>query len=495
MVHLRAGDMIPFRERPFPHHTLIFPVELNSYSDTVLYFRIRTEGSHDYPVRILTRETLHQNDRTEMLFHGVYYGIITILAIYNLILYFMVYDRSFLYYFFYITGFGFLLLIFDGLAFEFLWPDSVWWQNRSITVTIGWTFFWSLAFSADFLNIKNISVKTYRIIRILMAAMVSLSVLSFFLPYYYTINAAAFLVISFSVLIFIAAIFSLMHGYVYAGYFLIAWVTFLGSVIVYSLKGMGIFPSNIFSAYSLQIGSAVEMSLLSLGLGSRMRNLYLEKETALRHSAESRRLLQEQELRSAVLELELLKKNIEPHFLMNSLNATVFLFREDHKAAVSLLENLAAELRIMISVSGRSLIPLNDEIGLCRHHLNVMGFRREADFSLVVAGETEGLLIPPLILHTLVENGIRHGFHEMNKGEFRLSVTVNGEETECILENNGSRQSASESGGLGFRFVKARLEEAFPGSWLFESYASERGWVNRIKYRGGISRAYSDSGR
>jgi two-component system, sensor histidine kinase LadS len=314
--------------------------------------------------------------------------------------------------------------------------------------------------------------------------MASLMVLSLFLPYYYTINASAVLVISFSVLILSAAVFSFMRGYVYARYFLIAWVTLLLSVIVYSLKGMGIFPSNVISAYSLQIGSAIEMSLLSLGLGSRMKNLSLEKDAVLLEISESRRLLQEEALKSAALELELLKKNIEPHFLMNSLNATVFLLREDQNSAISLLENLAGELRIMLAVSGRPLIKLEDEIELCRHHLNVMSFRKDAEYSLNFEGKADGRMIPPLILHTIIENGIRHGFKSLDQGEFMLTISDINDETVYTVENNGSSElQPSDSGGLGFRFIKAKLQEAFPGKWSFGSSACKKGWINIIRIK------------
>lgn len=487
-----AGDSLPFYQRPVLHQSFLFRVRIPPGEARMLLLRFQTEGSHQYPIRILSQEAFWHADRLASLAHGVYFGIILILGVYNLVLFFMVWDRSFLYYFLYITGFGLILLILDGLAFEWLWPTFPWWQNRSLPFTIGWSFFWSLAFASKFLNTGHLSVPLHRMMRLLMGGMVLLAASSLVIPYFWSIHASAVLVISFSIVVLIASLHSVSRGFRPARYFLFAWGTLLIGVAVYSLKGLGVLPPHFLTDYSLQIGSAVEMSLLSLGLGDRMQTLQVDRERALGAASESRRLFQEAELRSSRLELELLKKNIEPHFLMNTLNATLFLLQEDPATAAALLGSLAAELRILLNVSGRPLISIEEEVELCRRHLIVMGMRHEARYEMELSGSMEGIKVPPLILHTLIENGITHGLQHRGFGVFRLQLRQTDGMVEIDLENDGMSGSSSREGGLGFRYISARLEEAYPGRWTFRSepLPLKRGWKNRIVIpEGSVSRA------
>ncbi|MDB5049694.1 MAG: regulator [Fibrobacteres bacterium] len=205
--------------------------------------------------------------------------------------------------------------------------------------------------------------------------------------------------------------------------------------------------------------------------------IFLARAQSLQMS-ERIRLHRETELRSARLEIELLKKNIQPHFLLNSLNSIIAWLEEEPKTAVTLVNALADELGILLKISSEKTIPMEEEIRLCRTHLQVMGLRQDKSYRLDHDGIRGDELIPPMVLHTLVENGLTHGYAGKLKGAFLLKRE---ELPHCVrfsLFNDGIPKEKREhkGEGTGLRYVRSRLEETFPGRWNLDSRAVENGW-------------------
>lgn len=166
---------------------------------------------------------------------------------------------------------------------------------------------------------------------------------------------------------------------------------------------------------------------------------------------------------------ELLTKTIQPHFLFNSLASVKSLARHNPKKADRLVEALTDEFRLLNQIMAEKEIPLIREIEICNYHLKVMGIRRDAVYTLVVQDLPANETIPPLVLHTLVENGLTHAFKPKERGYFWLSVQSSNGTIQYQLQNNGSlvkRQSVqSIEEGMGLKYVRARLEERYPGDW------------------------------
>lgn len=196
----------------------------------------------------------------------------------------------------------------------------------------------------------------------------------------------------------------------------------------------------------------------------------------------ARRREQAARLKSISLENELMRKHIQPHFLMNSLMALQQLIDTDQKTASHMVEALSEEFHLLTLASREPLIDSQTEIELCRIHLKIMSMQQRAKYRL----ETEGLdgteTIPPAIFHTLIENGLTHGFAGRSDGLFQLSKRHTPDGLIYTLSNNGcSDPSASkESTGSGLAYVRGRLEESFPGRWHLTSEPIENGWQTVI---------------
>jgi hypothetical protein len=192
--------------------------------------------------------------------------------------------------------------------------------------------------------------------------------------------------------------------------------------------------------------------------------------------------------RAAQLELELLRRRIAPHFLMNTLNALASWVESDPKTGVRMIEALADEFRLLSQISDRPLIPLREEIALCRRHLDVMSYRVDRPFSLATRSIDESAEVPPGVIHTLIENAFTHG-RFADGGEFVLTGERDSDTTGARLvlltppssasadaTRDATRTSSGAGGGEGLAYVRRRLEAAFGAGARVDSGAFDTRW-------------------
>jgi sensor histidine kinase YesM len=193
----------------------------------------------------------------------------------------------------------------------------------------------------------------------------------------------------------------------------------------------------------------------------------------------------EAQLKSARLENELLKKNINPHFVLNTLTSIIAWLRKDSSSAIKLIEALADEFRMINQISTLKQIPIGQEIDLCKAHLKIMSYRKGADYKLETIDIDEKDTIPPMIFHTLVENGITHGYEKKIAGRFKLQAIKNSNSIKYVLINDGDFNPEESKGSTGFgaKYIKGRLEESYPGKWNFTSNKSDEGWESIVEIR------------
>ncbi|MCK5148883.1 histidine kinase [bacterium] len=194
-------------------------------------------------------------------------------------------------------------------------------------------------------------------------------------------------------------------------------------------------------------------------------------------------MLQEIKLRSSRLEVDLLKKNIQPHFILNTLQSIMSWIKKKPENAFQLIEALAEEFKMINRISDKKTIPLHQEIELCNTHLKIMGFRMGSNYELVSDGLCDDEPVPPMIFHTLIENALTHSFKTQESGSIKLSCERKKQATTYHLTNNGSRlkevakkSSAEIQEGMGLKYIKARLQESFPGKWKLDYTLDNDQW-------------------
>jgi len=202
-----------------------------------------------------------------------------------------------------------------------------------------------------------------------------------------------------------------------------------------------------------------------------------------------RRRTQEMSLTAARLEIELLKKNIQPHFLMNTLTTIMEVIEDEPKLAVTLVDALAEEFRILERVSGEKLIPLGQELALCRAHIRIMSMRKGVKCSLSLASVDESAPVPPAIFHTLIEGGFTHQLPR--QGELKFVLSGESQPTavryRLLVEGENPPPTVPLREGTGLRYVKARLEESYAGRWSLNAGPVPAGWQTTIEIRSPVT--------
>ena len=169
-------------------------------------------------------------------------------------------------------------------------------------------------------------------------------------------------------------------------------------------------------------------------------------------------------------ELELLKSQIHPHFLLNALNSLFDHTSRRSSESPKIVVGLSELLRFMIYESRVEFIPLEEEIQLINNyiHLEKLRFEDELDVSFTYSGEIENKLIRPLILLPLVENSFNHGTHtRIQEKWISLNLHVDGERLLFKVTNSRNPDEKQESDSIseldsGLENVRKRLELLYP---------------------------------
>lgn len=204
----------------------------------------------------------------------------------------------------------------------------------------------------------------------------------------------------------------------------------------------------------------------------------------LRHAAQSQALdrhnawLREERAR---LSLQLLQRGIQPHWLMNTLTCLQELIEQSPMRASRLVESLADQFDRLRDSSSRQSVPLQDELALCRSHLDIVGLALDQRMVLEVDGGDAAISLPPGILHAQVENALTHaGAVACALHPFRLHVQRDN--ARWILELRSARGSAPHRGrGTGTRYIEASLAAASPTGWSFVQGVDGDHWCGRIE--------------
>jgi hypothetical protein len=180
--------------------------------------------------------------------------------------------------------------------------------------------------------------------------------------------------------------------------------------------------------------------------------------------------------RAARLEAEMLRKSIQPHFLMNALTAVSAWIEDDPATAVRLIESLADEFRLFSAMADRRLVPLSQELDLCRSHAATMSLRRGNRYELEVDGDPSDPLVPPGVVHTLVENAITHG---APSGTMTMRLSLERAERSLCLRFESPSVGETDDGwspGTGTRYIETRLSESYRDGFSFRQGADGAVW-------------------
>jgi hypothetical protein len=378
---IRMGEKESFHLRKYRNQNYLFDLRIAPNQAQVYYLKIRSSDQLLVPLSIGTYQAISEIHTKTDLITGIYFGIVIVMLLYNLFIYFTVNDKSYLYYVIYLFFIGITQITLQGYGFRYLWPQSPWMAQHSVFLSGAFSGIATILFARSFLHTRQYTPGLNKILSAYQWAYVLCIVLALlgFHRLSYTlidINAGPGSLF----LLYVAVVIYNRYHYRPAKFFLIAQSIFLLSVIVFVLKDYGVLPYNVFTNYGLQIGSAAEVVLLSFALADRINTLKREKEAsqvqALDVLKENERIIKEQ---NAMLDTKVKERTRELQESNRELNVTLKRLKDAQAQLVNaekmasvgqLTAGIAHEINNPINFVSAAMKPLRRNIGYFLEVLN-----------------------------------------------------------------------------------------------------------------------------
>jgi two-component system LytT family sensor kinase len=193
--------------------------------------------------------------------------------------------------------------------------------------------------------------------------------------------------------------------------------------------------------------------------------LYLSKQWYVQ-----RELLQRIQLEKLNTELDYLKAQVNPHFLFNSLNTIFFQIDKHNQDARETLGKFSEMLRYQLYECNDPSIAIEKELAYLKNYVELQKLRRNGDdlIEFRIGADLRNFSLPPLLLIPFIENAFKHvsNFTDQ-KNEVRIELTKH-DQTVHLTAFNTTDSSVKETGGIGLKNVKRRLELLFPQRYTLD---------------------------
>ena len=278
----QMGDFLDFSSKPIGHKN--FEVPLTNHGKYTCFFRVASHDYADIRIAIRTYDRFVSYALSEYFVYGIFYGMILIISLYNLLIYTAIREIKYLYYTFYIISVGIFAMSVDGIAYQYLWPGSPQWNQIAHGVGLFLIIFWAILFSKKFLNLQIRSPRINNALNVVLAIRIVWFVYA--LVYDHELFQNRNIELIPLILIFVGSLSVYNRGYKPARFFIVAFGFLFIGFILKALIMMSIIPFTTISYYSLHIGFVFEMLFLTFALSDRVRILKHNRDRALRRIIE-----------------------------------------------------------------------------------------------------------------------------------------------------------------------------------------------------------------
>lgn len=237
---------------------------------------------------------------------------------------------------------------------------------------------------------------------------------------------------------------------------LISWILISAPVIIYySLKVTELIsPFSYKTVYTLSYGISYAVGILFSGILGSLFKAFVNWYSEIRVKEQ----LVQKNLQS---ELALLKAQINPHFLFNTINNIDVLIEKDPKTASKYLKQLSEIMRFMLYETQSNFIPLTTEVEYIKKYIDLQKIRtaNEKYVKLTISGETDNLMIAPAIFIPFIENAFKHSTNKKIEDAININIRILGNNISfnCSDYFDNSKSFTQEKCGLGIDLIKQRL--------------------------------------
>ena len=341
LAHHRGGDLVPFSEWPIPHRHPVFPLHLEAGKHYELWIQVRSGGPTRAQFSLWEPAPFWRSAQQDVFLMGLFFGLLATIATYYVFLFTWLRERRFLYFFGFCLFTALTMAGLHGYSYQFLWPNAPAWQNRAPLVFTSLLILCACFFVIDYLGLT----KDNRIRKLLLGAGGSAAlyaILQWWIDYTWAGYALLCLLLVGLLLVSYASIRRIRQHGLSGWYFAAGWLAFGISAFLLVLDEIGYSPGSVIAGYTVHIGVAILILLLSFGLAARMRderNLALRAQAAsLHHQAQATRE-QERALR--------IERDAKQHLEQRIVERT-----RDLQRAMNELSDANAQLREISTIDG-----------------------------------------------------------------------------------------------------------------------------------------------
>lgn len=276
----RSGSAVPVKQRVLAYRQTVFPLTLAAHETVTLYAHVAASGSKMLSYNLITPEAFYIQNDHHNFWLATYFGMLLALGLYNLLLYLGFKERVFLHYSLFVGGFAVAILAFNGLGTLMFWSFLA--ENTARLVALGFTFAFTMAtlFAQSFLNTATYCPRWHHVLNIFRNYCWLAVVATLLLPTPAALHLMDVTGFMAALLLLLCGSYCSLRRVPSARLFVLAWSLFLLGAGVFALRNLGILPANFITLHGIQIGSALEMLLLSFALASRFNKLKRQKERA-----------------------------------------------------------------------------------------------------------------------------------------------------------------------------------------------------------------------
>lgn len=284
LTRIELSDRQNFASRPVNYRTLVAPITLPAKSITPIYVQAYNQKPDSVTLgfRLLNEEEFHRLQQRDYTAMGVFYGALAILVIMSLVFAVMLRQINALYYALFLLATAAMWLPLNGLGFQWLWPNAVYWHNEGFHLSYLVFVFFALQFSKNFLQLRRLSPKLlylFNALQWLALAAAAIRLAGYYLPV---------LVLSFSLLALLAVVIPLASAIVwrrglgYAFWSLLAWLLYAAGLITSIISAATQWlPWGMTPLLMVQTASMLETIFLMIGMATWLVSLELDRQKAL----------------------------------------------------------------------------------------------------------------------------------------------------------------------------------------------------------------------
>lgn len=269
--HYQLGDELPFVRRAVRHRNFIMPVQL-AVGDNDIYMRLASTGTIEAPLRIWEPVRFHAASNDENLVQGAVIGVLLIMVLYNLFVFFSTRDINYVYYIGFVTSYLLFHLTLTGYSYAYLWPEATHWNSFAISTFVASSALFTCLFTQSFLRLRQFSKTAFYLVRGLAAFCAVLICLSFVLPYSWTIRVGAAITMPTAATALFLGYWRWWRGGKFARFYCVAWTAILIGLAILNASKLGWIPLNVWTENASQIGIVMLVVLLSFTLADQINN-------------------------------------------------------------------------------------------------------------------------------------------------------------------------------------------------------------------------------